>query len=82
MVTLPKAYASQVMESAMRRQRTMVKASTALVIESDGRVQLWSQDSLMDALYRRPVGVIRMLRYSLAWSILPRTSPSGDVILW
>ena len=58
MVTLPKVYASQVMESAMRRQRTMVKASTALVIESDGRVQLWSRDSLMDALYRRPVGVI------------------------
>ena len=38
MVTLPNAYASQVMESAIRRQRTMAKASTALVIQGDGRV--------------------------------------------
>ena len=82
MVTLPNAYASQVMLSAMRRQRTTAKASTALVIQDDGRVQLRSRDSLMDALYCQPVGVIRMLRYSLVQMVLPRTPPSGDVVLW
>ena len=81
-VILPNAYASQVMQSAMRRQRTMPKASTALVIQGDGLVVLYSQDSLMDALYRQPVGVIRMLRYSLVQIVFPRTSPSRDVILW
>ena len=82
MVTLPNAYASQVMESAMRRQRTMAKVSTALVIQSDGQVVLRSRGSLMDALYRQPVGIIRMLRYSLVRMVFPRTSPGGDVVLW
>ena len=82
MVVLPNAYASQVMPSAMRRLRTMAKASTALVIQGDGRVLLRSQDSLMDALYRQPVSVIRMLHYSLVWMVFPRISLSGDVILW
>ena len=82
MVTLPNAYASQVMESAMRRQRKMAKASTALVIQDDGQVLLRSWDNFMDALYRQPVGVIRMLRYSLVQMVFPRTSPGGDAILW
>ena len=60
----------------------MAKVSTALVIGGDGQVQLRSRDSLMDALYCRPVGVIQMLRYSLVWSVFPRTFPGGDVILW
>ena len=58
MVTLPNVYASQVMLSAMRRQRTMTKVSTALVIQGAGQVVLWSQDSLMDTLYHQPVGII------------------------
>ena len=44
-VTLPKAYASQVMQSAIKRQRTMTKARTALVILGDGQVLLRSRDS-------------------------------------
>ena len=47
----------------------MTKARTALVILGDGRVQLRSRDSLMDTLYRQPVSVIRMLRYSLVWMV-------------
>ena len=60
----------------------MMKARTALVILGDGQVRLRSRDSLMDALYHWPVGVIRMLHYSLVWMVFPRTSPGGDVVLW
>ena len=60
----------------------MAKASTALVIQGDGRVLLRSWDSLKDALYRQPVGVIQMLHYSLVRMVFSRTSPGGDVVLW
>ena len=56
-VTLPKVYASQVMESAMRRQRTMAKVSTALVIQGDGQVSVansgWLNGRLISSACRR-----------------------------
>ena len=47
MVILPSAYASQTMQSAMRRQRVMTKARTEVVIEGDGHASGVSIDQVV-----------------------------------